>query len=556
MDRNFEVITKLQYEVKHLKSEAASFRTGERYKVMDERFRLMTEEKNREISRIKNELAEANAALVTMRENWFLVNCDIEKGHKRELAKKDATIKQLEKRAIKAENERDDAKDKLRVKNRELYDVLTELEEEKGRNQKLTIQLNRDYGNSSLPSSSRPFRKKIVNGREKTGRKPGGQPGHKPHLRKKQEPTGTTMIPAPEEFLDVNKYKPTGEMIKKQVIDISINLIVDEYITPGYRHIKTGRRVHAPFPEGINDDVNYGGSVKAFAFMLNNYCNVSIDKVRDFLSGITGGRLSISKGMINGLSDEFAGKSEEKKLELIKDLLSSPVINTDFSPVNLNGRNVNILVMANENEAMFFARESKGHKGIKGTPLEDYFGTMVHDHDKTFYGYGKNHGECNSHVLRYLKSSIENEPHLEWNKMMQNLLREMIHYRNGLPGDATEIEPGVIESFEGRYLEILDKAKEEYEYIPPSDYFTDGFNLSKRLLKYKDNHLLFLNDLRVPATNNLSERLLRLLKRKTRQVMAFRSFESIDNLCSSLGVIISMRPHSENLYEDIASIFE
>jgi hypothetical protein len=556
MNRNFEIITALQYRVKSLASEVDSFKSGKKFTQIKEQFRLIALEKDRIICRLNNELATANAALVSMRENWFLVTADIEKEHKKELSQKDNEIKKLEKRAIKAENERDEAKDKYREKNKELYAALTGLEEEKGKNQKLTIQLNRDYENSSLSSSSKPFRKKIVNSREKTGRKPGGQPGHEPHLRKKQKPSNIILIKVPGELLDADKYKPTGGTISKQVVNLRINLVTDEYTTPLYREIKTGKLVHAPFPAGITLDVNYGGSVKAFAFMLNNYCNISIDKVRDFISGITGGRLSISKGMINGLSEEFSLKSEEKKLELIKDLLSSPVINTDFSGVNLNGKNANILVMANENEVMFFARKSKGHKGIIGTPLEDYLNTMVHDHDKTFYSYGSNHGECNSHVLRYLKSSIENEPHLEWNKRMQNLLREMIHYRNGLPDDATRIEPGIIGAFEDRYLEILDKAKEEYEYTPPSAYYRDGFNLSKRLLIYKDNHLLFLNDLRVPATNNLAERLLRLLKRKSKQVMAFRSFESIGNLCSSLGVIISLRPHSDNLYEDIASIFD
>ena len=39
-------------------------------------------------------------------------------------------------------------------------------------------QINRDYENSSIPSSKAVRRKKITNNREKTGRRPGGQPGH------------------------------------------------------------------------------------------------------------------------------------------------------------------------------------------------------------------------------------------------------------------------------------------------------------------------------------------------------------------------------------------
>jgi hypothetical protein len=57
---------------------------------------------------------------------------------------------------------------------------------------------------------------------------------------------------------------------------------------------------------GLENDVNYDGSVKAFAFLLNNYCNVSMDKTREFLSELTGGALQISKGMICGLGKEFS----------------------------------------------------------------------------------------------------------------------------------------------------------------------------------------------------------------------------------------------------------
>lgn len=50
--------------------------------------------------------------------------------------------------------------------------------------------------------------------------------------------------------------------------------------------------------------------------------------------------------------------------------------------------------------------------------------------------------------------------------------------------------------------------------IPANDYYRDGYNLFLRIEKYMQNHLLFLHDLRVPATNNEAERLLRNYKRK------------------------------------------
>lgn len=97
-------------------------------------------------------------------------------------------LKKMEKRALDAEKQRDDALDKAKEIRLQYYETAAELEEERGKNLKLRAQINRDYKNSSIPSSKSIKRKKIANSREKTGRKPGGQPGHPGHRKKK---TGT-----------------------------------------------------------------------------------------------------------------------------------------------------------------------------------------------------------------------------------------------------------------------------------------------------------------------------------------------------------------------------
>lgn len=35
-----------------------------------------------------------------------------------------------------------------------------------------------------------------------------------------------------------------------------------------------------------------------------------------------------------------------------------------------------------DGEVLYFAREEKGHEGVKGTVTEDYQGIIVHDHDR------------------------------------------------------------------------------------------------------------------------------------------------------------------------------
>jgi len=555
MNQNFEIITNLQYRVQSLNARVRAFESLEKYTRMKEEFKAQLSAKDQEIRKLKGEVAAGHRQAVTVRRNWTQVFDDMEKEHTQELEIKDREIKKLEERLLNTKEQLDDTNIKFRDKCRELYQALTELEEEKGKNQKLRAQINRDYENSSIPSSMKPNHKKITNSREKTDRKPGGQPGHEGHRRKKLVPTNTIPIPASAEHEGNPEYRSTGKIITKQVINLSINVTVDEYNTPEFRKVSTGQRVHADFPAGVVNDVNYGGSIKAIAFLLNSRCCVSIDKVREFLFELTDGELQISKGMINGLCKEFSDKTESEQKKAFADILLSPVMHTDFSAARLNGKNVQVAICATSDIALYFARRHKGHEGVKGTPVEEYQGTLVHDHDKTFYNYGSAHQECLPHPIRYLKDSMINESGLVWNDQMRKLIRDMIHYRNNLDPD-TESDPDKVKEYERRYDEILAFAKEEYEYEPPSDYYREGFNLCRRLGEYKDSHLLFLHDMRIPTSNNLAERLLRVFKRKQKQVMSFRSFESIEHLCDCMGMIESLRTQGQNLYASVASIFD
>jgi len=94
---------------------------------------------------------------------------------------------------------------------------------------------------------------------------------------------------------------------------------------------------------------------------------------------------------------------------------------------------------------------------------------------------------------------MENEPDLKWNKGMWKLKREIIHYRNGLDTDAAH----KVKEYEVKYQKTLAIIRDEYEYVPLSDYYKDGYNLCKRLNEYKGNYLLFLHDHRVPGNQRL-----------------------------------------------------
>lgn len=557
MNASFEYITSLEYRLKAAVTKVMAFESGEKYIQMKAEYLKELRHLERVVKGLEAALTMAHSDIVTIRNQWFEAFEDQQKDYDRKLSLLRNRNKQLEKRALNAECQRDELRGKVTEQRQEIYALKTELEDEKGKNLKLKAQMNRDYENSSIPSSKSIKNKKISNSREKSGKNPGGQPGHKGHCRKKQVPTTEpVLLEPPQEVLNDPDFKKTSKTIVKQLVGIRMVLDVTEYHADVYYNSKTGERTHAAFPEGVIDDVNYNGSIKAFLFLLNNDCCTSIDKSRKFLSDLTGGKLNISKGMINKLGKEFASKTKKEQRKIFADILQSPVMHVDCTNAKVNGKSSYVFVCAApDGKALYFAREKKGHEGVKGTPAADYQGILVHDHERTFYNYGSAHQECLAHVMRYLKDSIDNETERTWSREMRLLVQEMIHDRNNLPPE-NKSNPEKISEYETRYKEILETARNEYEYIPASEYYKDGYNLYLRMEKYMPNHLLFLHDRRVPTTNNEAERLLRSYKRKQVQAVSFRSQGSIDYLCQCMSMLVMMRQKEEaNIFERVSQIF-
>ena len=552
-----EYITMLQYQVKGLSAQLEAFRSGSKFQQMNADFRALERTLDRERKKFQAELSRAHAEAIDVRNKWFQVFEDMEKEHADQLADRDREIARLRKRILEAERQRDAALDKVAEQRLELYKVKTQLEEEKGKNLHLRAQINRDSENSGIPSSLKPNRRPVQNSRECSGRKPGGQPGHAGHGRQRQAPTRPVVkLPVPREALDDPDFRKTDRTITKQMVSLRVSLDVTEYAADVYYNSKTGERIHAAFPKGVVNDVNYDGTIRAFLFLLTDHCNVSIDRAKEFLKDITDGRLKISKGMVSSLRREFARKTEAEKKKTFADLLLKPVLHTDCTNASVNGKPAYVFVcISPDGTVQYYARENKGHKGVAGTPIEDYQGILVHDHEMTFYKYGSDHQECNAHILRYLKDSIQNEPDRTWSTQMRSLVQEMIHYRNSL-GEDEEPDAMKVKEFEDRYRKVLKTAEDEYTDVPPNEYYREGYNLYKRMVRFMHSHLLFLHDKNLPANNNVSERYLRSYKRKQKQVITLRSFTSLEDICQNMGTLQMLRDsEEENLFNSVAGIF-
>lgn len=392
------------------------------------------------------------------------------------------------------------------------------------------------------------------NGRRKTDRKAGAQPGHKGHPRKPSSKAAvieTIDCPVPSAVAaNPSAWKKTGVFKTHQVYNILLSVSAVNYLSSQWVNIQTGKKIYSPFPDEAVNEINYGPSIKAAAALLNNYCNVSVRKTSEFFSELSDGAIQLSAGFISQLKQEFSTKSKEDREKIFKALVRGPYLNADTTFTRVNGKLSYIHVSANKDNVLYQARKNKGNKAISGTPVEVYSGALVHDSEAVYWNYGGSHQTCLIHELRYCRRSIENEPDLHWAAEMERFFAEMIHQIH----EKESFSPHEINELEIRFDQILEAGEKEYP-DPKKLIWTEGRNTIRRLKKHKEAVFQCLHTPGLPFHNNHCEHLAREAKRKTRQCDQFRSDEGLRTYCDMQSVLQTAKMQHQTMHRKAIEVF-
>lgn len=180
------------------------------------------------------------------------------------------------------------------------------------------------------------------------------------------------------------------------------------------------------------------------------------------------------------------------------------ILHVDETGWKINGTRAWLHVIVSEQRAFFIVTEKRKdtEKGPLGI-LNDYEGCLIHDHYKAYYDLKNcDHGECNAHILRYLKEGAELDKNEACAKMME-LIQNMIHEKKELVRHRImKMDEKQISSYEERYMEILNDELEKYASEHPkkvaAKYVPGYIKLMKRMVEYKEEHLRFIKDFTVP----------------------------------------------------------
>ena len=412
---------------------------------------------------------------------------------------------------------------------------------------RLKTQIDKNSSNSSKPPSSNGF-VKVPNNRETSGKKQGGQKGHKGNRLNIPDNLDELVSEGRAEHIIINEVSDGSRYTSDWEIDIKIIPVFTE----------RRRKIGAP------QNISYGNGIAALCVYLSVIGLVPYERLSEFLSEVTFGTVRISKATIAKFNHAVAEKAD--LTPIVQDLLNGQVIHTDETPAKTTERpctaggletscnttfNAYIRTYSNKTSTLLTAAPRKtGESVVADNILTMFHGIVSQDHEAKFYNFGDEHATCGAHLSRELKG-LENLWLLEWAGEVREFFREMNNQKNeDVRNGKTACEPVSLRQYEQRYDKLIEKGKSTLASMNEKTFgYDEQRKMVARLNSYKDSYLLFIRNYDAPFTNNQAERDLRHCKTKQKVSGCYRSWQGIQDYCKIRSLLGTAKKRCENLMD-------
>lgn len=422
---------------------------------------------------------------------------------------------------------------KLRARILELEERLTRYENPKNSH------------NSSIPPSKDENRpKKNQSLRRPSGKKLGGQPGHKGNTLKMTDHPDNIVELRPEYCHNCGSslgHIPPVMDKKRQIVDIPpIKAVWTEYRAYA-RQCNCGCRTVADFPEGVDSPVSYGGNIEGLIGYFHTRQYLPFKRMQEMMNDVF--NIDISEGGIHYLLGRFADRITPVYEIIRQRIESSGVVGTDETGIKVNG-----------DKHWFWAWQSAlltyiAHSVTRGkAAIDAHFphgfpkATLVHDGWRpqiaTLAGH---HQTCLPHLLRHLNYLDEKYNGQRWADNFRRLLYDAMEM------DKAE-EKSAVEKM--RVVQRLEKLLEK----PPDKKQRELYTFYKRMCRERQHLFTFLFVEDVPPDNNASERAIRNVKVKQKISGQFKNERTAQNFAKIRSVIDTTIKNDMNVLEALALV--
>ena len=409
---------------------------------------------------------------------------------------------------------------------------------------------DKNSDNSSTPPSKERMKDEIVRRtktlRKPSGKKPGGQAGHKG--------CKLSCIDTPDEIVDdiPNYCTNCSESLvdAERILDYVTQVVSIPELKPVVKEIRhyvmvcknCGERIRTT-PRRRSNDVVYDASVKSLVVYLSVVQFLPYGRIASFLHDVLG--LSPSEGSLVNWVNE-AKRNAQPIVDKIKEyIMSSNVVGFDESGCYCNKRLDWAWIAQTVYYTLLFRANGRSSKVLTeqfGDSLERM--TAVTDRHSAYFAlHFLNHQVCLAHLLRELQYLSELDTDQKWSEQVANLFREAIHERNTNPTDIIS---------KASWLDKLDSLLK----LNVSKLGKKFDTFKKGLIKCRDYIFNFLEDPMIPSDNNASERGIRKLKIKLKNSCTFRSDFGADAFLELHSVVETAKKHNQTPFNAIQALFE
>ncbi len=419
----------------------------------------------------------------------------------------------------------------------------------------LERQQAKDSHNSSLPPSSDRFVRPPKSLRTKSGKKAGGQPGHRGHhLRQVEIPDEVLIHPVSSCAYCQHDLRSQGASIpeRRQVIDLPAKRLwvtehwVEEKQCPVCSHL-----TRAPFPAAVSAPAQYGTGIQTLATYLVEGQAVPYARASQLLQEVLG--VQLSAGSIASFVKACHQQLAEVETNLKAALVKTKVIHQDETGLRVGKAGWWVHVCSTDRLTHYAAHPSRGRKALDAIGIAPQFrGTSVHDGLHSYQGYAFTQAWCNVHHLREL-TFVEEELKQPWARQMKDLLLDMkAEVERAKALGQHELDVLVLARLLRRYEELLAEGylanpppapskSEQAKRTPGRAKQNPARNLLDRFSGGKWAVLRFLLDFAVPFDNNQAERDLRMIKVQQKVSGCFRTEQGVAMFCRIRSYLSTLR---------------
>jgi transposase len=445
----------------------------------------------------------------------------------------------------------------LRVRLARLETLVAEqaarIERLEAENAELRRRLGQNPRNSDRPPSSEGLAKPAPKSlRRRSGRKPGGQPGHegqtlrqvdKPDVVVRHEPTACAGCGD-----DLSRAAQVG-LVRRQVFEIPpmrASVVEHQLVT---RRCGCGVSTCAAAPAQVDAPVQYGPRLAAIVVYLLVAQFGAQKRVAAAVADLFG--VSISQGSVAAMSGRAARRLEGDFLGFVRQSLAgSQRVHFDETGLRVDGRLHWVHSASTDKYSLVYIHAKRGREAMDaGGVLPGFAGIAVHDAWAPYDCYTSAiHSLCCAHLLRELIAAAEAEPAAAiWARQgIDALLALKAAAEAALAAGQAEIDPHVLAEHVDRFRQaalvgIKDHAGQR------SKIGKKLHALARRMHNRLDDYLRFARDpVRYPFDNNAAEREVRMVKLRQKISGCLRTLAGAQQFCAIRSYLATAAKHGLN----------